>query len=162
MPQVNIPGSGHGEFTSAAGNRFWEYKDEKIKKMLDQAIWIIEHNVTKMKSCDECFKKLPGGRTFNDVWKDAAIWINFEPRKDRDWYGVTRGVGGKDISISQSAFDKGKWWVAGTLVHELAHTNGASATTGDADKTLLKCGLSSAYEGAIGLQNIAQKDFDYA
>jgi hypothetical protein len=159
VPKINVPGTGHGEFTSPAGNRYWEYKDDKIKKILDQAIWIIQHSVTRMKSCDDCFKALPGGRNFNDVWKDDRIWINFEPRADRDWYGITFGVGGTDISISQSAFDKGRWWVAGTLVHELAHTNGATITSRDADKTLLKCGLVSAYEGVIGVQSVAKKDF---
>jgi hypothetical protein len=104
MPKVNVPGSGHGEFVSAAGNRYWEYKDAEVKKILDAAIAIINNSVTKIASCDECFKHLPKGRSFNDVWKDDSIWINFEPRKDRNWYGVTRGVGGTEISISQSAF----------------------------------------------------------
>jgi len=68
------------------------------------------------------------------------------------WYGVTFGASGKEISISQPAFKKGRWWVAGTLVHELAHVNGAGQTTDAADATLLKCGLKNAYEGAIGMR----------
>jgi hypothetical protein len=151
MPQVNTPGSGHGNFVSAAGNRYWEYTDKDALKILNQAIFILAHNVKGMRPCNDCFKKLPGGKTFDDIWTDNSVWINYEPRTNRGWYGVTHGVSGKDISISKNAFNKGRWWVAGTLVHELAHVNGAPINSGEADATLLCCGLKNAYEGAIGM-----------
>jgi hypothetical protein len=150
MPQINVPGSGHGIITSPAGNRYWEYTDKHALRVLNQAFYILKHNVKGMRPCNDCFKKLPGGRTFAEVWDDDSVWINYEPR-DRDWYGITLGVGGNDISISQIAFNKGRWWVAGTLVHELAHVNGAPISTGQADDTLLCCGIKDAYEGAIGM-----------
>ncbi len=150
MPKINVPGSGHGQFTSGGGNRYWEYDDQKALVTLKRAFFILEHNVKGMRPCNDCFKKLPGGRTFDDVWNDPSIWVNFEPRHDRGWYGITYGVGGKDISISMSAFWIGRWWVAGTLVHELGHVNGAPINTAQADETLLCCGLSNAYEGVIG------------
>src|SRR4051812_32138083 len=150
MPKINVPGSGHGQFTSAAGNRYWEYDDQKALVTLKRAFFILEHNVKGMRPCNNCFKKLPGGRTFDEVWDDPSVWVNFEPRHDRGWYGVTHGVSGKDISISMSAFWIGRWWVAGTLVHELGHVNGAPISTAQADETLLCCGLSNAYEGVIG------------
>lgn len=84
------------------------------------------------------------------MWADDTVWINYESRTDRGWYGITIRVGGKDISISQLAFNKGRWWVAGTLVHELAHVNGAPLATAQADEVLLSCGLKNAYEGVIG------------
>lgn len=150
MPKINIIGSGHGRFTSSAGNRYWEYSDLPSLRMLQRAVFILDSNVKGMRPCNACFKKLPGGRTFDDVWADSSVWINFEPRDTVGWYGITYGVGGKEISISMSAFKKGRWWVAGTLVHELAHVNGAPINTTEADDTLLCCGLANAYEGVIG------------
>lgn len=149
--KINTKGSGHGNLT-ILDFHFWEYSNEKSLRMLKQAIFILTNNVKGMKPCNDCFKKLPGGRTFDDILNDNDVWINYEARTDRDWYGATNHVSGKEISICQLAFNKGKWWVAGTLVHEMAHVNGASATTGDADNTLLCCGLKNAYEGAIGMR----------
>ena len=151
MARINEKGTGHGRITSPADNRYWEYSNEQDLRTLKAAMSIIEHRVKGMRPCNACFKKLPGGRTFDDVWADNAVWVNYEPRADRGWYGVTYGVGGTDISISKSAFMKGKWWVAGTLVHELAHVNGAPINTVAADATLLQCGLKNAYEGVIGV-----------
>jgi hypothetical protein len=150
--KVNTSGSGHGNFTSASGNNFWAYSDDKDLKMLNAALYILRNNVKGMKPCNKCFQKLPGGRTFDDVLNDDNVWINYEARTDRGWYGVTSGQRPNEISISKSAFNKGRWWVAGTLVHEMAHVNGASGSTGDADNTLLCCGLKNAYEGAIGMR----------
>lgn len=161
MAKINTPGSGHGNFTSGAGNRYWEYSEEKCLAMLKRAVFILDHNVKGMRPCNKCFEKLPGGRTFDDVWADNSVWINFEPRDTVGWYGITYGVGGKDISISLSAFNKGRWWVAGTLVHELAHVNGAPISTAQADETLLCCGLGNAYEGVIG-QNATSSPNRYA
>jgi hypothetical protein len=161
MAKVNAPGSGHGKFTASDGTNFFEYTDPKIRKILDQAIFILDHNVKKLRPCNTCFKKLPAGRTFDEVWADSSIWINHDPTghdsSGTDFYGATSSVGGKDVTISKHAFAKGRWWVAGTLVHELAHTNGAPATTGDADATLLCCGLKGAYEGAIGVRSATSR-----
>ncbi len=50
MAKVNIPGSGHGNMTSGAGNHYWEYTDKKAQETLDRALFIIEHNVKGSKS----------------------------------------------------------------------------------------------------------------
>jgi hypothetical protein len=50
MPKINIPGSGHGNMTSAAGNHYWEYTNKKAKEMLDRAVFIIQHNIKGSKS----------------------------------------------------------------------------------------------------------------
>jgi len=148
MPRINIPGCGHGNFIYD-NCRFWDYTNKEALGMLKKAFFIIENSVKGMRTCNDCFKRLPGGRAFSDIWNDNAIWVNYEPRIV-GWYGATNAVGGNQITISQEAFNKGRWWVAGTLVHELAHANGASSINGDADNTLLYCGLKNAYEGAIG------------
>lgn len=147
--KINTPGCGHGNFVASDGSRFWEYSSKADLSILRQAVSILEHSVKGMKQCNACFKKLPGGRSFDDILADNSVWINYEPRTI-GWYGATDKVGGKEVTVSKDAFSKGRWWVAGTLVHELAHVNGADATTSAADTTLLSCGLKVAYEGAIG------------
>lgn len=159
MPRINEPGSGHGDFISPAGNRYCEYSNKDSLAILKRAISIIDTNVKNMKTCNDCFKALPGGRSFADVWADNSVWINYESRDDRDWYGITYGVGGTEVSISEKAFKIGRWWVAGTLVHELAHVNGAPINTTAADDTLLKCGLKNAYEGVIGTVFSSNSDY---
>jgi hypothetical protein len=159
MPHINEPGCGHGRVTSPAGNRYWEYASKNSLSILKKSIWIIENRVKGMRPCNNCFKRLPGGRSFDDVWADNSVWINYDSRVDRDWYGVTLGVGGTEISISELAFKKGRWWVAGTLVHELAHVNGAPINTAVADETLLVCGLKNAYEGVIGIRDSSSSDY---
>lgn len=134
--------------TSAAGNQYWEYSNDVSLKILKKAIQIIDNRVKGMRSCNDCFKRLPAGRTFDEVWADDSVWVNYDARTDRDWYGITLGT---EISISERAIKKGFWWVAGTLVHELAHVDGAPSDTSAADRTLLQCGLKNAYEGVIGI-----------
>jgi hypothetical protein len=159
MARINEPGSGHGRFTSASDTRYWEYTSADALAMLKKAVWIIENSVKGMRPCNDCFRLLPGKRSFDEVWNDASVWINYDPRADRGWYGRTYGVGGKEICISEVAFKKGRWWVAGTLVHELAHVNGAPINTAAADETLLKCGLKNAYEGVIGTLDSRSADY---
>jgi hypothetical protein len=43
----------------------------------------------------------------------------------------------------------GKWTTAATLVHELAHVNGAPGTNRDAGNTLLNCMLKSLHDPTI-------------
>jgi hypothetical protein len=148
VPKINYAGSGHGRLTIEPYH-FWEYDTEFCFAMLMAAFGLIISRSLFHKSCNDCFKRLPGGRSFDDVWKDDSVWLSYDSRSDRGWYGGTV-IGGKDITISRKAFDKGAEWVAGTLVHELAHINGAPTTTAEADETLLQCDFKSAYEGVIG------------
>src|ERR1700733_5255262 len=102
MPRINEPGSGHGRVTSPAGNRYWESSNKGSLAILKKANFIIGNNVKGMHTCNECFKRLPNGRSFAEVWADDSVWINYEDRTDRDWYGITLGVGGTEISICES------------------------------------------------------------
>lgn len=130
----------------------------KISQDVKRGLIYSENQRERHEALQQMLQGIARGRTFDEVIADDTVWINYEPRTDRGWYGITISVGGKDVSISQSAFIKGKWWVAGTLVHELAHVNGASASTGDADNTLLCCGLKNMYEGAIGMKQSGTTD----
>ncbi len=155
--KINTPASGHGNLT-ISGDHWWAYTNDKALKCLNQALFILKNNIKGMKPCNERFKKLPNGRSFDDILNDDSIWISYDDRRSVDWYGITNRVGGNEISISQETFDIGRWFVAGTLVHEMAHVNGAPTTTGDADDTLLYCGVKSAYQGAIGMNQSGTSD----
>jgi hypothetical protein len=170
MPQVNLAGGPHGSFTTDAGTadetRFEPYPEGRPLSILKQAIWIIEHNIFKKKShCNSYFKLLRAdgtSRSFDEVWSDPDIWINFDPRITNGWDGATNAVDGKEITLSQSAFQSGnRWYVTGVLVHELAHTNGAGGSPSKAASTALKfCGLAALYDGAVGVAPRARKDTD--
>lgn len=73
--------------------------------------------------------------------------------------GVTDSVGGKEITVSASEFKVGRWSVAATLVHELAHVNGAGTDTIDAEKTLNCCGLNGLFRAnAVGVRDPDEPD----
>lgn len=57
MPRINEPGSGHPNFTSPAGNRYWEYSSAASLSILKKAIWIINNSVKGMRPCNDCFKQ---------------------------------------------------------------------------------------------------------
>lgn len=151
MPTVHVPGDGHATpLPLGDGTRWDAYSDPKIKKTLDQALFILKNNVRGMRPCDDCFSRLPGGKTFTDVFDDAAVFISFDPAGPAS--GRTDAVGGKEITVNASEFRIGRWSVAATIVHELAHVNGAGTATADAENTLRCCGFSSHFRpGSIGL-----------
>jgi len=170
MPQVNLASGPHGSFVLDAGTddetRFEPYPEGRALTLLNQAIWIIQNNIFKKKSeCNKYFKLLRAdgtSRSFDDVWSDPDIWINFDPRITNGWDASTNAVDGKEITLSQSAFQtRNRWYVAGVLVHELAHTNGAGGPPSKAASTALKfCGLAALYDGAVGVAPRARRDTD--
>lgn len=86
--------------------------------------------------CDNAFRALPGGRTFAQIWADNSIWINFDPVRVAGDYGASRG---KEITLTAYTLAMGRWTVAATLIHELAHVNGAPGITHQAEATLRSC-----------------------
>jgi hypothetical protein len=151
MPTIHTPGDGHVAPAPLPDGTKWDpYSDAKIKATLEQALFILKHNIKGMRPCNACFSRLTGGRTFDQVFDDATIFISFDPSGPNS--GVTNAVGGKDITIGASEFRVGRWTVAATLVHELAHTNGAAGgASPDAENTLKCCGLSGLFRpGVVG------------
>jgi hypothetical protein len=142
--RINTKGSGQGNRTFVGNINFFEYP-EKPLRILKQAIFILNSNIKGMKPCNECFSALPGGRSFDDVLMDNSVWVSYEPSRTVDWYGIYLSAT-NEICVSQAAFDIGRWMVASTLVHELAHVNGASGYTDEAERTLLRCGLRRLYD----------------
>jgi hypothetical protein len=92
-----------------------------------------------MPSANTYFRTMPLGRSLSDMLNDNTIWINFEPV--RNVFGVT-AMGTGEMAIAKPAFDMGRWTVLATLIHELAHVDGAPGGTDKrAEEALLSCGL---------------------
>lgn len=149
MPTVNTPASGHvGPTPLPGGHQYLPYTDPHFITTLHRAIYIIDSKICGFMPCNNAFALLPGRRTFAALWADNTVWINFDPSIRAKDYGATRG---RDITITAYALRMGKWTVAATLVHELAHVNGASGTTRDAEATLRNCLLKNLEDpGIIG------------
>ena len=164
MPQINLAGGTHGSFVQFAGTtdeeRYAPYPVGKSLTMLQRAIKIIQNNIYKNNvHCNNYFKLLPRGRSFDNIWTDNSIWINYDPRFPTGFYGATNHSD-TEITIYEDSFQRGHWWVVGTIVHELAHINGATGGTSIAAETALKfCGLSALFDpNAIGLRPGVKKD----
>src|SRR5215472_13947680 len=123
MPSVNTPASGHaGPAPLPGGHQYLPYTDAHFLATLNRAIHIIQRKIRGYLPCDRRFRLLPGRRSFSDVFDDPTVWINFDPSRREKDYGATRG---NDITITAYSLAMGRWTVAATLVHELAHVDGA-------------------------------------
>lgn len=96
------------------------------------------------------FKSLTGARTLTQLLNDSSIWINYCPTLTL--LGEAQ-ISGKELAIGPNSFSKGKWVVLGTLIHELAHINGAPTAGGNtlAEEALYHCGLGTfaEYDGGV-------------
>ena len=151
MAKIHIPGDGHvvplpSMLPSGATIQWLAVSDPKQKKVISDALHILTHNVKGVKPCNDCFKNLPNGRTFDDLLNDAAIFISVDPSNDVNLFGAALG---NDITITNSCIRKGRWTVAATLVHELAHVNGAPGNDHQAEGTLLCCGFKKLHDVTI-------------
>jgi hypothetical protein len=119
-----------------------------VKKLLvvEQALFILAHNVRGSKPCNKCFQRLSGGHSFDDVLNDPAVVISYDPGNQQGRYGATLG---KDVTITEFSIRMGRWTVAATLVHELAHVNGAPGSDHQAEGTLMCCGFAALHNPAI-------------
>jgi hypothetical protein len=147
MPNINTPASGHiGPSPLPGGHKYLSYTDAHFLATLQRAIKIISDRITGYAPCNHAFRMLPGGKSFADVWADPNVWLNFDPSRRGGDFGATRG---NDITITGFSLAMGHWTVAATLVHEMAHVNGASGTTHDAEGTLRKCLLAGLEDPSI-------------
>jgi hypothetical protein len=143
MPKINTPESGHTGPAANAGWQWLPYTNAAYLKTLKRAISIIDSRIKSHKPCDTAFAALPGARGFVDVWADNSIWISYDPKNNGSDYGATNFVGGKEVTITRYALRMGRWTTAATLIHELAHVNGADASTHAAEETLRHCLLAA-------------------
>jgi hypothetical protein len=124
--------------------------------ILERALDYIDSKIKNHKPCNDCFRKLPRGKTLQEIWDSNQVWVNyFEPR---DRYGETRG--NFDIAVAEDAFKKGKMMVVATIVHELAHIAGApggetlpdGAPNNQAESVLKCCLLTEMFDpNALGV-----------
>lgn len=107
---------------------------------------LIGNRIIAHAPCNQAFAALPGRRTLMVIWRDPRIWINFDTSRSGQDFGETTGF---DITITQYALTLGLWTTAATLVHELAHVDGAPGTDRQAEDTLLKCMLPGPHDPTI-------------
>ncbi len=147
--KINTAAAGHiGPVKN--GNAEWLAYDVKLNKqreMLEKVIKAIKSNIRGSKAANDAFKALPNGKSFDEIFDDDTIWISYCPESRA--YGYTNSVGGNEITIGALAYRWGYWTVMGTLVHEMAHTNGADTTTHAAEGVLIPCGLSKVHDPTI-------------
>ncbi len=154
MVTIHIAGDGHN---TPLGRHTWNaYTDNKKKKVIEDALFILKNNVKGMKPCNDCFQKLSGGRTFDNLLDDNTIFISHDPHNNQGDFGATIG---NDITITDFSIAMGRWTVAATLVHELAHVNGAPGNDHQAEGTLPCCGFAALEDKTIiGVSEIPQGD----
>ena len=149
MPSVNTVASRHSGPSPIAGWSWLPFNEKRHLHKLRTAVRIIDSRIRGSRPCGAAFRALPLERTFAQVWADANIWISYDPKNDGQNYGATNFVGGKEVTISEYALRMGHWTTAATLIHELAHTNGADGTSHDAEATLRDCLLSGLEDPTI-------------
>jgi hypothetical protein len=103
-------------------------------------------------SADIYFSTLPGGRTLKSLLNDSAIWINYDPAMGD--YGATSVAHPNETALGPRAFRIGRWTVLATLIHELAHVNGAPGGNDHrAEQALVNCGLGRSIELTTGVDD---------
>ncbi|MBA3313248.1 MAG: hypothetical protein M3552_09130 [Planctomycetota bacterium] len=146
--QINI-----GDHTSSVGHykAFSKHSQHysSLKWARNKLFAVAKHNPPS----NTFFRSLPGGRSLTSLINDSSIWVNYAPTV-APLFGQTK-MGAKEIGISDRPFVVGKWMVLATVIHELAHVNGAPATGGNtlAEEAVYHCGLGSAAEYYTGVDD---------
>ena len=94
------------------------------------------------------FLHLQRRRSLTDLLADRSIWVNYSVKLGTD-YG--QAAGHDEIAIAPVAFRMGRWTVLATIIHELAHCDGAPGRySREAELAVLACGLGRKSEQVIG------------
>ena len=111
---------------------------------MSRALDIINTRIRGHYQCDAIFSALPGGKDFKAWFDDPNVWINYDSSNAQgDWGWTMPGAYPKDIVVSRFSLRMGRWSTAATIIHELAHLNGADGHSHAAENTLQHCGLKS-------------------
>jgi hypothetical protein len=146
VAQIFTPTSRHAAPSPVAGWQWQPFGNATYLARLRAAVAVIDARVKKYAPCNAAFSSLPGGRTFADVWADPSVWICYDPGAQTNRYGATLA---NDVTLSQYTCRMGQWTIAATLIHELAHVNGASGHDAAAEKTLVPCLMGHLYDPHI-------------
>jgi hypothetical protein len=146
MAQIYTATSRHAPPSPVAGWQWQPFANATYLARVRAAVAVIDGRVKKYPQCNTAFASLPGGRTFAAVWADPSVWICYDPGGQTGRYGATLA---NDITLSQYTCRMGIWTLAATLIHELAHVNGASGSDAAAERTLLPCLMGNLYNPHI-------------
>ncbi|MCB1905814.1 MAG: hypothetical protein KDH15_00460 [Rhodocyclaceae bacterium] len=123
---------------------------ETMRWARTRAIWIARNKP----SADVYFRGIAAGsRSLTALLADRSVWVNYHATLVVD--GVTPGSSfATECAIGASAFRMGRWTVLATLIHELAHCNGAPGGANTiAEDALIHCGLGKRSEMATGVDD---------
>ncbi|MCK9607410.1 MAG: hypothetical protein M0R33_13300 [Methylomonas sp.] len=116
-----------------------------------RALWIARN----IPSADVYFRGITSGaRSLTALLADSSIWVNYHATLTD--FGVTPGSSGfaTECAIGPAAFRIGRWTVLATLIHELAHCNGApGGSSTAAEDALPHCGLGRLSEFRTGVDD---------
>ncbi|MCL2589992.1 MAG: hypothetical protein FWD67_03700 [Betaproteobacteria bacterium] len=144
MPSINTSSSGHaGPINTMRIFLPYSTAEAGYLATLRRAMDVINSRIKGHAPCNAAFQALPGGRSFADVWNDSSIWISYSSDATPGYYSTRNG---QDITISKYAFTMGHWTVVASLLHELAHVNGAPGNDTQAEDTLKKCLLNNLHD----------------
>jgi len=155
MVSINTTGSGHLGPAANSGFQWLPYPDAGRLKTLQQALDILDSRVKVHRPCNTAFARLPGGRTFREVFEDATVFISFDPQRRQNVFGATLV---NEVTITDFSIAMGRWTTAATLVHELAHVDGAPGGNDHrAEHTLVHCLLAGLHDPTIVGQLLQQE-----
>ena len=124
---------------------------DTMRWVRQRAIWISKN----IPSADVYFRGITAGaRSLTQLLADSSVWVNYHATLID--FGVTPGASGfaTECAIGPKAFKIGRWTVLATLIHELAHCNGAPGGTSTvAEDALPHCGLGKLSELRTGVDD---------
>lgn len=152
MPQIHLPSSNIQAPAKIHGWQWLPYRDAKLLDNLKRAIALIDKRIKGNPTCEKAFANLKKGRSFSEVWNDPSVWISYDPDKSGTMHAV---VIGNHMTLTAYTLAMGQWTTAATIIHELAHVNGApGGNSSQAEDILLECLLKDlhnpAYIGRLG------------
>jgi len=133
MPQLNVPGSGHVGPAAVAGWQWLPIPTVSYRTRIQAAVNLINSRIKAYGPCNSAFRSLPGGRSFAQVWSDPAVWTSYDPGGAAGRFGATLG---NEVTVSQYTCRMGHWTLVATIIHEMAHVDGADGVSHDAEATL--------------------------
>ncbi len=158
MIQINI-GDHSGNENGVPFTAFPVAQRGQVRWARTKAFWIARN----LPAANTYFRLLPNGRSLQNLLDDGTIWINFDPTLTVD--GAT--FHNSDLWVGPRPLRIGRWTVLATIIHELAHINGAGgAATGlvcsafsvachAAERAVLECGLGRRSEARTGVDDPA-------
>ena len=155
MPQLNVPGSGHVGPAAVAGWQWLPIPTVSYRTRIQAAVNLINSRIKAYGPCNSAFRSLPGGRSFAQVWSDPAVWISYDPGGAAGRFGATLG---NEVTVSQYTCRMGHWTLVATIIHAMAHVDGADGVSHDAEATLQKCLMGAHHDpGILGQIQAAPK-----